>query len=273
MEPKCRVPLKIENSFSRKLGPTAIGDQRSKNRGQNFIKIFVVSAKIPLYSLNPKVGFSFYQVIVHIKINRCAKIHLSKNVLITEIFAFKSIAYLKADPGQFLTYLTITSILAKVRGNGQAERRSVHVGRARPHHMLQTEEVLDIVEDDPSTSTREIARQVNVSQHKVWKTLRENQLLYPFHNNLTPGPDCTIFKCRSWKMTIDSLISATNGLRVLGNLEFSNGSKFSLLYISIEQRYLKNAFLRAHRARKPHDVYKGTLWKHRNTTPIERELS
>ncbi|KAJ8980969.1 hypothetical protein NQ317_013423 [Molorchus minor] len=40
---------------------------------------------------------------------------------------------------------------------------------ARPHHMLQTEEeVLDIVEDDPSTSTREIARQVkvNVSQHK-----------------------------------------------------------------------------------------------------------
>ncbi|KAJ8977602.1 hypothetical protein NQ317_011774 [Molorchus minor] len=69
---------------------------------------------------------------------------------------------------------------------------------ARPHHMLQTEEeVLDIVEDDPSTSTREIARQVNVSQHKVWKTLRENQL-YPFHNNLTPGPDYTIFKCRSW---------------------------------------------------------------------------
>ncbi|KAJ8981918.1 hypothetical protein NQ317_008823 [Molorchus minor] len=39
---------------------------------------------------------------------------------------------------------------------------------ARPHHMLQTEEeVLDIVEDDPSTSTREIARQVNVSQHKM----------------------------------------------------------------------------------------------------------
>ncbi|KAJ8971658.1 hypothetical protein NQ317_010643 [Molorchus minor] len=68
---------------------------------------------------------------------------------------------------------------------------------ARPHHMLQTEEeVLDIVEDDSSTSTREIARQVNVSRHKVWKTLRENQL-YPFHNNLTPGPDYTIFKCRS----------------------------------------------------------------------------
>ncbi|KAJ8977913.1 hypothetical protein NQ317_004909 [Molorchus minor] len=33
------------------------------------------------------------------------------------------------------------------------------MGDARPHHMLQTEEeVLDIVEDDPLTSTREIAR-------------------------------------------------------------------------------------------------------------------
>ncbi|KAJ8985464.1 hypothetical protein NQ317_015003 [Molorchus minor] len=52
---------------------------------------------------------------------------------------------------------------------------------ARPHHMLQTEEeVLDIVEDDPSTSTREIARHVNVSQHK-W-------LLYPleFLGSSTP---------------------------------------------------------------------------------------
>ncbi|KAJ8981089.1 hypothetical protein NQ317_005486, partial [Molorchus minor] len=47
------------------------------------------------------------------------------------------------------------------------EHRGQHAGRARRLHMLQTkEEVLDIVEDDPSTSTREIARQVNVSQDK-----------------------------------------------------------------------------------------------------------
>ncbi|KAJ8978933.1 hypothetical protein NQ317_002994 [Molorchus minor] len=47
-----------------------------------------------------------------------------------------------------------------------------------PGHTIcckQKREVLDIVEDDPSTSTREIARQVNVSQHKIWETLRENQ--------------------------------------------------------------------------------------------------
>ncbi|KAJ8981188.1 hypothetical protein NQ317_014832 [Molorchus minor] len=36
---------------------------------------------------------------------------------------------------------------------------------ARPHHMLQTEEeVLDIVEDDPSTSTGEIARQKHLRE-------------------------------------------------------------------------------------------------------------
>ncbi|KAJ8960677.1 hypothetical protein NQ317_012328 [Molorchus minor] len=105
-----------------------------------------------------------------------------KNVLITEIFAFKSIAYLKADPGQFLTYPTITSILGMVKGNGQARpgryalsscgllycgsvetlehiyskviviKQKWHMCMPEPHHMLQTEEeVLDIVEDDPST--------------------------------------------------------------------------------------------------------------------------
>ncbi|KAJ8983442.1 hypothetical protein NQ317_013205 [Molorchus minor] len=89
-------------------------------------------------SLKSKVGFSFYQVIVHIKINRCAKNHLSKNVLITEIFAFKSIAYLKADPGQYLTYLTITrSILAKVRAGrcvaaGHAVGSEAATGAAKP---------------------------------------------------------------------------------------------------------------------------------------------
>lgn len=46
--------------------------------------------------------------------------------------------------------------------------------------MQTEEEILNLVEEDPTTSTWEIARQVQVSQHKVWKTFRENQL-YPFH--------------------------------------------------------------------------------------------
>ncbi|KAJ8971824.1 hypothetical protein NQ317_002941 [Molorchus minor] len=61
---------------------------------------------------------------------------------------------------------------------------------ARPHHMLQTEEeVLGIVEDDPSTSTREIARQVNVSQHKsvaldkYWKRIVSIEHWPPVHES------------------------------------------------------------------------------------------
>ncbi|KAJ8964299.1 hypothetical protein NQ317_000095 [Molorchus minor] len=73
-------------------------------------------------------------------------------------------------------------VTQRARDTGQIqEHRGQHSGRDRALHTLQIEEeILDIVEDDPSTSTRDIARQVNVSQNKVWKTLRENQS-YPFH--------------------------------------------------------------------------------------------
>ncbi|KAJ8975501.1 hypothetical protein NQ317_010616 [Molorchus minor] len=58
------------------------------------------------------------------------------------------------------------------------EHRGQHAGRARRLHMLQTkEEVLDIVEDDPSTSTREIARQVNVSQDKSMENIARESIV------------------------------------------------------------------------------------------------
>ncbi|KAJ8961014.1 hypothetical protein NQ317_000303, partial [Molorchus minor] len=46
--------------------------------------------------------------------------HFSTYVLITEIFAFKSIAYLKAGPEQFLTYITIASYTGQGQGPGGA---------------------------------------------------------------------------------------------------------------------------------------------------------
>ncbi|KAJ8968529.1 hypothetical protein NQ317_001724 [Molorchus minor] len=58
---------------------------------------------------------------------------------------------------------------------------------ARPHHMLQTEEeVLDIVEDDPSTSNREIARQepktytdsVNIDMEKMIMNVHLNKEVF-----------------------------------------------------------------------------------------------
>ncbi|KAJ8973097.1 hypothetical protein NQ317_008189 [Molorchus minor] len=49
------------------------------------------------------------------------------------------------------------------------------------HHMLQTEEeVLDIVEDDPSTSTREIARQVYIEALKAFNSVMDDTELLEF---------------------------------------------------------------------------------------------
>ncbi|RZB40800.1 DDE 3 and/or HTH Tnp Tc3 2 domain containing protein [Asbolus verrucosus] len=42
------------------------------------------------------------------------------------------------------------------------------------------EEILHRVDEDPSTSTRQIAREVGVNHWTVWRTLKES-LLYPYH--------------------------------------------------------------------------------------------
>lgn len=42
------------------------------------------------------------------------------------------------------------------------------------------ENVLDMIEEDPSTSTRKISNTLNVSNKTVWKILKDN-LLYPYH--------------------------------------------------------------------------------------------
>lgn len=54
-------------------------------------------------------------------------------------------------------------------------------GRPRTVRTVQLEEnVLNMVEEDPSTSTRKISNELNVSSGTVWHILREN-LLYPYH--------------------------------------------------------------------------------------------
>lgn len=55
-------------------------------------------------------------------------------------------------------------------------------GRVRPQRVVNVEqEILDIVEDNPRISTRQLARQVAVVSHQtVWRILREAQL-YPYH--------------------------------------------------------------------------------------------
>lgn len=47
--------------------------------------------------------------------------------------------------------------------------------------MLEVEEeIIAVVEEDPTMSTREIARQVGVGHMKVWRTLRAD-LRHPYH--------------------------------------------------------------------------------------------
>uniref|UniRef100_V5GM36 DUF4817 domain-containing protein n=1 Tax=Anoplophora glabripennis TaxID=217634 RepID=V5GM36_ANOGL len=90
--------------------------------------------------------------------------------------------YAQKFPRRFHPSARFVYLTQRARDTGKLqENRGNHAGRARPLRMMQAEEeILDIVEENPTTSTRKISHQVNVSQSKVWQTFREKQL-YPFH--------------------------------------------------------------------------------------------
>ncbi|KAL1488282.1 hypothetical protein ABEB36_015233 [Hypothenemus hampei] len=73
-------------------------------------------------------------------------------------------------------------LIQRARDTGELrENRGRHADRGRPPQMLEVEEeIINLIEDDLTTSTREIARQVGVSQTKVWSTLQQEQL-HPYH--------------------------------------------------------------------------------------------
>lgn len=74
------------------------------------------------------------------------------------------------------------NLVQRARDTGELqEHRGGHAGRPRnPENLQREEQILNLIEENPTTSTRAIANQVGVSQKKVWTTLHENQL-YPFH--------------------------------------------------------------------------------------------
>ena len=60
-------------------------------------------------------------------------------------------------------------------------KRNGGAGRPRTTRTVALEEnVLNVVEEEPGTSTRKIAEVLNISNGTVWKILREN-MLYPYH--------------------------------------------------------------------------------------------
>lgn len=91
------------------------------------------------------------------------------------------VRYAERFPGRRLPHReTFIAVAQRLRETGSVLPRAREVGRPRQVRNLVEEQVLHCVEENPSLSTREIARTVGVSHDTVWKILREN-LLYPYH--------------------------------------------------------------------------------------------
>ena len=59
--------------------------------------------------------------------------------------------------------------------------QNVDAGRPRhPRNMRIEEEILDIVDNNPTRSTRSIGRELDVSHTTVWKTVHEDHQ-HPYH--------------------------------------------------------------------------------------------
>lgn len=78
-------------------------------------------------------------------------------------------------------HTTFTTIHRRLRERGNFEKRSYDSGRTREVRTAAVEEaVLNSIEEFPETSTRRIARVLNVSHSVVFRILKE-QILYPYH--------------------------------------------------------------------------------------------
>ncbi|KAJ8986066.1 hypothetical protein NQ317_003360 [Molorchus minor] len=77
---------------------------------------------------------------------------------------------------------TFVRVCQKLLDTGSVQScRGQDGGPGRSLRVLNAEQqILNRLEEDPSVSTRTIAREVGVSQSIVWRTLREAQL-YPYH--------------------------------------------------------------------------------------------
>jgi hypothetical protein len=70
-----------------------------------------------------------------------------------------------------------SNIHRRLRENGSFETKRNNAGR---NEEDRTENILNAFEQDPSSSTRKVAAELNLSQWKVWKTMNK-QGLHPYH--------------------------------------------------------------------------------------------
>jgi len=91
---------------------------------------------------------------------------------------------------------------------------SAHVSseRARKQNMEEQENILDMVQRSPTTSTRRLSARIGVSRTRVWRTLHEDSL-YPFHpepvQNLHPGNSAMRLEFCHWLNTNRQLLPLT----------------------------------------------------------------
>lgn len=89
--------------------------------------------------------------------------------------------YTERFPGRHQpSHKVFTAVHSRLRESGSVTKRSHRSGRPITVRSLAFEEaVLQQIDDNPSTSTRAIAHNMDASKSTVWRTLHE-QLLYPF---------------------------------------------------------------------------------------------
>lgn len=76
---------------------------------------------------------------------------------------------------------TFSRLHQRLHETGVLQPKFADCGRYRTQRITDAEDdILQMVDEDPSLSTRNIARDTGVSRHTVWRTLHEN-LLYPYH--------------------------------------------------------------------------------------------
>ena len=69
----------------------------------------------------------------------------------------------------------------RLRETGSVLPKNHKIGRGRDPDIVNVEEqIINRVEEDPSASMHEIAREIEVSHWTVWRTLQE-YLLCPYH--------------------------------------------------------------------------------------------
>lgn len=73
-----------------------------------------------------------------------------------------------------------SAVYQRVRESGAVQQRRHDAGRPRHFPVEDEEEILQHFVRDPTTSTRIVARQLGLTQWKVWFTLHSARL-YPFH--------------------------------------------------------------------------------------------